>query len=285
MTNSTLLVSLIVGLVLAILIGLLARRFKNPPAASSIAFAVTAILALSVLLDHWREPLRLVVPGEAVEWIPLGLLALMAASLGYYFDKKRSLVWLVVGLVVCLVLPARLLFGSIYLRKSDLNPSYLVAILAWGLAAAWVWAMRVKNSELPFKLDGLLQIGGLLAVSGILGMTGSITYAAIGILMSLIAVGSWVGSGRPSPLISVVAIFLLGLGPTFAETAWLVVGLLALTIVFTTFASSLNKQRTKVFVIATAAVSMVIGMGLTVQKFRESITSQSQEASGYEAYR
>lgn len=285
MTNGSLLVSLIVGLVLAILIGLLARRFKNPPAASSIAFSVTAILALSVLLDHWREPLRLVVPGEAVEWIPLGLLALLAASLGYCFDKKRSLIWLVVGIVVCLVLPARLLFGSIYLRTNDLKPSYLLAILAWGIAAAWVWAMRVKNSELPFKLDGVLQIGGLLAVSGILGMTGSITYAAIGILMSVIAVGSWLGSGRPAPLISVVAILLLGLGPTFAETAWLVVGLLATTIVFTTFASSLNQQRAKVIVIATAAVSMILGMGLTVQKFRESMSGQSQGASGYEAYR
>lgn len=285
MTNGSLLASLIVGLVLAILVGLLARRFKNPPAASSIAFSVTAILALSVLLDHWREPLRLVVPSEAVEWIPLGLLALMAASLGYCFDKKRSPVWLVVGIVVCLVLPARLLYGSIYLRASDLKPSYLVAILAWGSVAAWVWSLRVRNSELPFKLDGLLQIGGLLAVSGILGMTGSITYAAIGIMMSVIAVGSWVGSGRPSPLISVVAILLLGLGPTFAETTWLVVGLLALTIFFTTFASVLNKQRIKVLVIATAAVSTIIGMGLTVQKFRESISSQSQGASGYEAYR
>lgn len=286
MTLNSLNAALIVGAAIAFTVGFLLRKMKNPSAASSIAIGISSWAALPILLGNWQEISRLLIPREAIEWIPISLLGLAIISAGVAFDLKRRTWWLVLGCVLCIAVAVRVMFGSYYLRSTDLRATNIGAILAWGASLAWLWWARcARLPEAAFKLDGVVQILGLLSVGACLGMSGSMTQGATGVLFAVIATVAWISSSRPSELISVSALLLLGLGPTFSEMSWTVAALLAATILLSSLSTRLASTKLQMATLALATATMMAGTTITANKFIQTVSGKSEGASGYEAYR
>lgn len=285
MTNQTLLVSLLIGSTLALALGLVGRRFKHPHIASTFAFSVGVILGLPVMFGYWQELQRLIQPREAVEWIPLGLLGIAIVTSIWCLDSKRAKWWIGLGGILAVLTVMRMMYGSIYLRSGSLFTLSALLIAGWGLVAGFVWVAQLIPIESRRRLDGVLQCIGLLAVSANLGMSGSFTYAAVGILCLAIAITSWLAGQTMPSLVSVASLLILGLGPTFSETQWLVAVLLGLMVVLFACLPRLQADRLRWGILLAATLCLTIGTGVTIVKLREDISGKSNEASGYEAYR
>ncbi|MFO0942980.1 MAG: hypothetical protein U0930_19760 [Pirellulales bacterium] len=285
MTNQTLIASLLIGSTLAVVLGLIGRRFKQPNIASTIAFSLSVVLALPVLLGYWQEPQRLIAPREAVEWLSVGLFGLAIVTAIRVADKKRSTVWLSLGGVLSILVALRLMYGSVYLRAGSVLTLSSLLIVGWGLTIGVAWIQPLVGNVPRRKLDGALQLIGLLIVSANLGMSGSFKYAAVGLLCTLIALSAWLAGQALPSLVASTSLLILGLGPTFSETQWSVAMLLGVMVLLFGWLPSLEKGRPRWAVALAATLCLTIGSGLTIVKLREDISGQSKEPTGYEAYR
>lgn len=284
MTNQTLLLALLIGSALAVVLGLIGRRFKRPSIAAAVAFALPAVLALPVMLGYWQDIQRLIAPRESVEWIPLGLLALAIPTSMSQVDAKRQNLWIGFGIVLAVLLACRLMYGSIYLRELSVSKTSL-AIIGWGLAVGACWAAQLVPEDSQRKLDVALQLVGLAAVSANLGMSGSFIYGAVGVLFLALAISAWLAARAAVPLVLASGLLLLGLGPTFAETQWVVVMLLGVMMLGYAVLPRLISNRVRLSVALAATLCLTIGTSLTIVKLRQDISGSSKEATGYEAYR
>ncbi len=284
MTNQTLLLALLIGSALAVVLGLIGRRFKRPSIAAAVAFSLPAVMALPVMLGYWQDVQRLIAPREAIEWIPLGLLILVIPTSMSQVDAKRQILWIGLGIGIAVLLACRLMYGSIYLRELSVSKTSLT-IVGWGLVVGACWAAQLVPEESQRKVDVALQLVGLAAVSANLGMSGSFTYGAVGILFLALAISAWLTSRAAVLLVPASGILLLGLGPTFAETQWLVVILLGLMIMGYAVLPRMSSKRVRLSVALAATLCLTIGTSLTIVKLRQDISGSSKEATGYEAYR
>lgn len=286
MTNQTLIVGLVVGFLVAAATGWIGSRFKKPKLNAAIASALAFSMALPILLDYWQVPQRLFAPRAAVEWLPLGLMAFtVIACLATIDDGSRKWIWLSLGVVAAIALAGRAMYGSIYFRWGNHEWRSVAAIVVWGGLIGVTWLQQVTAAEPTRKIDGLLQWLALIAVSVNLAMSGSFSYGGIGFLLAAAAIGSWLSSGSPSPLVAAASLLLLGLGPTFAEMQWRVALLFGVAIVTLSSMVLLNSNKRRWSCIGIAMMCMLVGSALTISKLRQDMSSQSKEATGYEAYR
>ena len=288
MTNDSLMLAIIVGGSVALVVAWVGRNRKLAWASAGLSVAISMWIATPVLLGHSGDWWRWVSPREAVEWIPLGLLGLAIASTAAQWGVRFRALWLGLGILGCLALAIRLMYGSIYLRPADLQWSYLLAILAWGssMATLWLaWPTWQRPTVQHSHVLGALQLTILLATALNLGMSGSFQYAGAGIVITCVSACSWLGSKYWSSIQAIAGVSLLGLGPTFAETSWTATGLLGLAWGLSLLSRIRAGRKWLVVVVLATLTTTAIATGITAVNFRSAISGTSQGASGYEAYK
>jgi hypothetical protein len=286
MTNASLITSLIVAAAIAGIIGwLLARWKQTDSSAATLASGLAALTALPILLHFKDAWTRSASPKEALEWIPWGLTALSVITLLHSRDAKRAKLWISLGWVCCFLLAVRMMWGSVYLKVGSIQWPHVALLLVWVTAMAWCWSVRLDRRDKPNRLDASLQVILLFVIAVNLGLSGSLTYFAAGLLFLVISAASWLGVRRPSATMSVMALALLGLGPTFAETSWWSGLLLLLAILGTAAASLCPPGRARAITVGLVSIAALTGSVITFNAFQESISNKNESSSGYEAYR
>lgn len=285
MTNQTLAVSLVVAAVIGLVAGLIGRRYRAIGFLSSLAFGLGVAVSIPVLLGLGQTPSRWLQPRQALEWIPAGLLLWVAAAAGVAGDSRRKTAWLVVGALVGLALAGRMMWGSVYLRPASLDWTNVAAIAGWGLALAGVWMAGQRGDRPSPRLGGTVDLLLLLMVAVILGTTGSMLYGAVGLLLVVAFLASWLGAGVSASLALPSALLLLGLGPTFAGTPWPLALAMATAIVIQGCAAHSGSARLRGMAMALALVLAVSATVVAANSFVQSVAGKPQGASGYEAYR
>jgi len=203
-------------------------------------------------------------PHEARDWLPAAMLLSMVPSALSHPNSKscqstsaitgagksgRVIAWLL-GIVLCVLLPWRLLAGSAYLPNVSSVEASFEGMGGWSTfeTVAWLggigamlfvfWFVAAwEGKSNSWRLRGLLAIAVVLGAAVTLAMSGSITYGQLlGVLTAALA-GSWVvaimlrlESGPEAAAGPLVAIFggALVLAHFYSELKLLHAGLLLL---------------------------------------------------------
>lgn len=299
MTVQSLITATCIAGIVAGAIGWLLRRHKS---ASAWPCVIGFMVALPVMRHGWGEWSQLQTPSEALDWVPLGLVGLAVAEwLAGRNQARHSRLLLAIGAAWCILFAGRMMYGSIYLRPSDLQLVNVACIVGWGVAMACVWFPRVSKlgesqehqqddssviagTQTP-RFDALVQLILLGIVGANLAMSGSMTYGAATFVFAVSCVAGWLGSGVPSSLTAVGGITLLGLGPAFSETNWFVALLLFVSLLVSVVLAIRLSSRAKWLAGFVLTVSLLVATYNTINYLLASMEGNSMSPDVYEVYR
>ena len=227
-------------------------------------------------------------PREAIDWLPMATLCLVAIMTFILRFKNASKVALIVGSILCMGLAYRFLYGSIYLRPTKIEAINLIAIAGWGLALSASWLIATLDRSKDVSRSWLQAIASLLVLAAVavsLGMSGSFTYCAIGLIATAATLATWTTTARVSAFAFFIATSLLGLGYAYAEL-WLISAILlgiAVTMVSIDASGLLGSYRLPILCIA--AILALVVAGETFVRFQAKLSEKSKSNGGYESYK
>ncbi len=270
--------SIAIALAATLLTGLLGGwLFRERTTGRNWSFAVSAAIGLLLFRASSVDDLfRDLVPTSAVGWLPWVCLS-VAGLWAMTHEKLRVTSAFVLGLVI----PLRLLWGSVYLSEPNLSLTVLVAFAAWSLAIGTAIAMRKPAPKERFSVHVFgwaLLIGSSVCV---IATTGSITYAVATGVVGIAVVANLFGASRLPLQGAAVLICLIGLSVAFSEMPLSLGTLLiasAMAISYVSQEGILSMKWSKSIRIA-AHATLVCVAAFAISK----LFASSSEHGGYEA--
>ncbi len=299
MTSTSIIIALVVsGLMPLLIYGLVVWRNLSTGLAANFGFAIAIAIAIPALMSTSLAGLqRIVSPREALDWLPLALLAVSVVDMRLYATSQRDPSsqqdpssrrgnWIaVIGIVIALLTAYRVLWGSIYLRPTDLKAWNLIVITVWGSAMAIAWWTADRTARQRSWVEGLFVLLVSVSIMATLGMSGSFTYGIVGLLILVSTSMGWLLTAHFSPLSFFSWIFVLGLGLAFAELDQRVMILQQVSVLVTVGALRWNWSRAKWIGLVIALALSLVAVGWTARDFVNAMTTKQNSYNGYEAYK
>ena len=264
---------------------ILAKRYRFAPnRAATLAFGVAVGLSIPILMSSGISDLfRIVKPREAVDWLSISML--IFAVVGFLLPRPIGQKWYVAAPIVCVVLCARMLFGSVYLRSGQYEWLPILAMVAWGLVLSLLWVVGDRE-EWPWRWWDGFVCGVIAATTAMaIAMSGSFTYGAATGTIAIAMLGCLLSTGRVPSLSLVPLGAIAGLSFAFAKLG--VVELFVFGIAMVTLAGSrhVTSDRWRAAVMILVVVISSVGGGLVAKRFVDDMTTTENSYGGYEAYK
>ena len=253
------------GCAAAFICGLIAGRYlRQVREGNAMALAIAVAAGLAVLQSTgWNDLMRVVQPRVALEWLPLVTILFAACSLIRTMKVRAAC-----GIVLAVLTPVRLLWGSVYLQAELPRLEVLAGIAAWSAALALPLLLEQRESNAkPLSWDTVTWAGTwAVAVAGTAAMivgSGSLTYgAATGIcglaILSVLMATSQIPDTGIVPLVC-----LIGISTSFAELPIVMAGLLLVVWVSILLADRLPSLRWAAVARVATVCTLLFGASLT----------------------
>jgi len=203
-------ISLAVTLLVALFGGWLSRERAT---ARQWSFAVSAAMGLLLYRVPSVDALfQHLVPASAAGWLPwIALCVACVHTIAH--DRLRVVVALALGLVI----PWRLLWGSIYLGEANVEAATLLVIALWSLAIGGAIAMGGSAAKGRFRVHVISWALSIASSACAIAATGSITYAIAMGVIGVAVLGTLLGASRLPSSGAPVVVCLIGLSVAFSE--------------------------------------------------------------------
>lgn len=249
------------GCAAAVICGLIAGRcLRQVREGSAMAVATAVAAGLAVLQSTgWNDLLRVIQPRVALEWLPLVTILFAACSLIRTMKVRAAC-----GIVLAVLTPVRLLWGSVYLEAEQSRLEVMAGIAAWSATLALPLLLEQRESDV--KRLSWNTAAWAVAVAGTAAMivgSGSLTYgAATGIcglaILSVLMATSQIPDTGIVPLVC-----LIGLSTAFAELPVVMAGLLLVVWVSILLADRLPSLRWAAVARVATVGTLLFGASLT----------------------
>jgi hypothetical protein len=206
--------SIAAGFAAALFCGLIfGRSLRGFRAGHAVAVGISIAAGLILLQTSSSQDVwRFVRPKVAIDWLPLE--CLVAAGI---FTISSARIRRALGIVLALLIPVRLLWGSVYLQPGELEARVLASLAIWSMALAVPLALPDTKLETRKSWKTVAWVFST-AVTGILiAGSGSLTYGAATGVCGLAMLGVLLSASQISNLAAVPLISLIGLSASFAE--------------------------------------------------------------------
>lgn len=274
MTSFSIAVGCLAALVCGLIAGRCLRRFREGIA---VASAIAAAVGLTFLqVSKMSDLVRIVQPKVALDWLPL--VCLVAAFAVVLPSKKLRFA---LGTVVAMLIPVRLLWGSVYLEPGALNPTALMCLVAW--AALLALPMFLKDQTVLRRVGWktALWVAATAVTAVVIAMSGSLTYGAASGVCGLTILGVLISTSQISNIAAIPLICLIGLAASFAELPVSNAGLLLSGWVGVLIPERVSRPRMVVMCrVSAAAVLLVVG-SLTLARLAGDRATTDISSSGY----
>lgn len=260
--------SIVVAFTAALLCGLIAGfGFRKMPRGETWALSCAVALGLSLLqMSALRDLFRPLQPKVAMDWLP-GMIFLATACSVLRQDHYR---W-TLAILLALLVPIRLLWGSVYMQLDSLSVPLGIAFGAWKISLAVAMGLPNvdRNRGLSWNAGGWALMYVCVSISVM--MSGSLTYGAASVTCGFAALGVLLSTGLIPGLAAVPLVCLIGLATAFSElSAWAAL-VLFLTMLGLLFSESFQATRSKVSLRTGAVTAGLLVSAVTFVQFRNDI--------------
>lgn len=251
-------VSIVAGGLAALCCGLLGGRcLRNFRAGSAMALALAVAVGLLMLqTSKGSDLLRGLQPKVASDWLPL--FAILAASCMLIQPTSYRVGY---GILLAILMPVRLLWGSIYLPSETIDLAVLLRITVW--SAALAVAVLLTNDQPARLISWKTAVWGI-AVAGtaaLITLSGSLTYGVATGVCGLATLSVLIATSRIPNIAAVPVICLIGLSASFSELLLSTAGLLLLAWIGVLIADRMTAHSI-VGVVRGGAVSVLLLAGI-----------------------
>lgn len=206
--------SITIALAVTLLAGLVGGWWYREQASGRLwSFAISAAMGLLLFqASSSSDLLHNLVPASALGWVPW--IALCVAGVQAIAHGRLQIAS---AIVLGFGIPARLLWGSVYLSEANLEPPVLVAIAGWALALGL--AITTNGPAPQGRLNVHVCGWALLIASTAMAIaaSGSITYSVATGVIGVAVVGNLLGASRLPLQGAAVVICIIGLSVAYSE--------------------------------------------------------------------
>lgn len=275
--------SLTLAIAAASLIAPLVARFFRASGAWAVGCAVAiGLMLMNVAGVH--DLLRPFRPQVAIDWLPvLSIAAVACASITQWRYR------IPVAIAIAMVVPVRLLWGSVYLSSASISLPMGIVLAGW--SAALLVVLLLPDTKQHGRLNANVLGWGLAAVAVIvtIAMSGSLTYAAAASVVAIAIASVLLASGQIPSVAAFPFIVLVGLSASFSELQLgaaiaIVAGLLG--VAFSAYFADRN-ARSSAAIRATSFAALLVTTGIIAFRFANDFRTTenalvSDEAAAYE---